>query len=626
MVTISQKKLVLCGGLVFLGFLALVVMAVGGFAAWLYNADLKPLIERQASNGLQRRVTVGAFKIGWSDPLVIEFSDLRVANASWGSVPEMVSIGHLSARIDVRALLRGVLRYESLHIEDASVVLERNPAGLGNWKFAGGGLGGPLAVLPKDRTQFPTLVDFTLDRGLVTYRTSSGKIILRIAMDRVLSQTASDETPITVRVDGAYNDVAATVDARMQSAAVLRSRGTPYGAKINIAGDGATTATFDGTMMDPLDFDGVRGPLTLAAPTLDTLLTLFGVNGAADLPLDIAGDLKRERDDWSLSTVSGKLAKTAFAGSFALHENGRGKADDISADLDSKALNIDAIARRLGYGKSAGDVASAPLQMDMTGVNLAAKLSVDQVTLAATRFAAVQLEGRLAAGDISMRSLAFSLAGGTFNAAGSLNQIEQGGRLRLTAFLSAAEANALAKLLGAGGGEIRGRLDGGATLDITGKTLGAALKTGRGAAIATMNNGDVSRDLIEKASADLRNLFRNGEGRVPVNCLLVAATLKNGLGIVSPLRLDSQEATLIGSGTVDLVGKRLDLKLQSDHDTTGFFARDIPLAVSGPFTRLAVTPMSDSDGPRLDKAESKAAVDALPTALRKLASGSPCAG
>jgi len=105
-------------------------------------------VERQASDGLQRRVTIGAFKVGWGDPLAIEFSDLRIANASWGSEPEVVRIGHLSALIDVHALLRGVLRYESLRIEDATIVLERDQAGAGNWKFANGGLGGGVAIVP----------------------------------------------------------------------------------------------------------------------------------------------------------------------------------------------------------------------------------------------------------------------------------------------------------------------------------------------------------------------------------------------------------------------------------------------------------------------------------------------
>jgi hypothetical protein len=126
-------------------------------------------------------------------------------------------------------------------------------------------------------------------------------------------------------------------------------------------------------------------------------------------------------------------------------------------------------------------------------------------------------------------------------------------------------------------------------------------------------------------SVDLRTLLRAGEGRVPVNCLLGVLTLKDGIGVLSPLRLDSQEATLAGAGSIDFAGQRLDLKLQSDHDTTGFFALDVPIAISGPFKRLAVTPLPGADGHWLDAPDGNAAVEALPASLHKLVNGSACA-
>jgi uncharacterized protein involved in outer membrane biogenesis len=620
----SGKKLAVRAAFALLGFLGLAVLAVGAFALWLSTADLKPILERQASDGLQRRVTIGAFKVSWADPLAIEVSDLRIANADWGSVPDMVRVGHLSGLIDVRALLRGVLRYENLRIEDLTVVLERDPAGIGNWKFAGGGLGGGLAIVPKNRTQFPTLIDFALARGLITYRTTSAKI-LRIALDRIVARAAGDDTPIALQGNGTYNDVAAKLDATFESSIALRDAGRPVGAKITIAGKD-TTLAFDGTMTEPVDFEGVRGPLTLEARTLNDLLKLFGVNATAKLPLAIAGDLKRDGDDWSLSKAAGKLAENTFTGALGLHEGSRGEPDDISADLAMKTLDLDGLTSALGHDKTKSDVAALPLRLDLNGVNLAAQLSADQVTLASRRFAAVKLDGKLAGGDVTLRGLAFALAGGTVSASGSLQQAKVGGHLALTAFLTEAAADAVAQLVGSDGGEIRGRLDGGVTLDMTGKTLGAALKTSHGAAIMTMTGGDVARELLERVSADLRTIFRAGEGRVPVTCLLSVLTLKDGIGLLSPLRLDSQEATLMGVGSIDFANKRLDLRLQSDHDTTGFFALDVPIAVKGPFTALAVAPLMGTDAHPLSATDGDAAMRALPAALHKLVSGSACAG
>ena len=439
------------------------------------------------------------------------------------------------------------------------------------------------------------------------------------------SQRAIPEAINPSEAFGFVNDVAAKLDATFESSVALRDAGRPVGAKIAIAGKD-TTLAFDGTLMEPVDFDGVRGPLTLEARKLDDLLKLFGVAAGAKLPLAIAGDLKRDGDDWSLSKASGQLAESSFSGALALHDGGRGAPDDIAADLAMKTLDLDGLMSELGHDKKKPDVATLPLQLDLTGVNLAAQLSSDQVTLAAKRFSAVRFDGKLAAGDVTLRALAFALAGGAVTASGSLEQGKAGGHLALTALLTMAEADALAQLLGAAGGEIRGRLNGGATLDMTGKTLGAALKTGRGSAIMTMNDGSVARDLIERVSVDLRSLFRSGEGRVPVNCLLGVLTLKDGTGVLSPLRLDSQEATLVGAGSIDFAGQRLDLRLQSDHDTTGFFALDAPIAVTGPFHNISVTPLLGGAEHRLDAADGNAAVAALPAALHKLVRGSDCAG
>jgi uncharacterized protein involved in outer membrane biogenesis len=379
-------------------------------------------------------------------------------------------------------------------------------------------------------------------------------------------------------------------------------------------------------MTEPVDFDGVRGPLTLEARALDDLLKLFGVDATAKLPLALVGDLKRDGDDWSLSKASGKLAESTLAGVLALHEGGRGEPDDITTDLAMKSLDLDGLMSGLGHGKKKQNVAALPLQLDLTGVNLAAQVSADQVRLATKRFSALRFDGRLAAGDVTLRALAFALAGGTVSASGSLQQTKAGGHLALTAFLTKAEAGALAQLVGSEGDEIRGGLDGGATLDMTGKTLGTALKTSRGAAIMTMTDGNVARDLLEQVSADLRTLFRAGEGRVPITCLLGVLTLRDGIGVLSPMRLDSQEATLVGAGSIDFAGKRLDLILKSDHDTTGFFALDVPIVVSGPFKALGVTPLPGADEHRLDEIKGNAAVEALPASLHKLARGSACAG
>src|SRR5690349_15048239 len=122
-------------GWVAIGLVALTLVSAAALAAWLANADLKPFVERHATESLGRKVTLGSFEVTWGDPLAVEIRDLTVANTSWGSDPEMIRVGKLSALLNVSPLLKGVLHYEKLRIADVKVVLERDQNGTGNWKY-----------------------------------------------------------------------------------------------------------------------------------------------------------------------------------------------------------------------------------------------------------------------------------------------------------------------------------------------------------------------------------------------------------------------------------------------------------------------------------------------------------
>src|SRR5579859_4244975 len=129
-------------------------------------------MELAATQMLDRRVSIGTLQIRWGNPLWLRLTDFRLANASWGSAPEMLRFDEVTAEVDLRALLHGVVQYDKLSLKNPLLVLERSGSGDANWRLTRGrtsGAGG-LAIIPKNRTQFPTLDDFTLDGGLLIFR------------------------------------------------------------------------------------------------------------------------------------------------------------------------------------------------------------------------------------------------------------------------------------------------------------------------------------------------------------------------------------------------------------------------------------------------------------------------
>jgi len=607
--------------LALVGLVVLLLLAVGAGALYLSQADLKPLVEREASEALGRTVTFGSFQVRWADPLHVDFTDLAIANAPWGSNPGMVRIGQFSAQLEVGPLLHGVLHYRQLRMSDVTVVLERDPAGIGNWKFGGSAGPGGLGLVPKNRTQFPTLIDFAGQRGLVTYRTRSGKV-LSIRLDRVAIASPGNETPVQLLAEGAYNDVPARLEATTESYAVLRDAAVPFGTRFTLAGPD-TDIAFNGTLQEPLDFEGARGELSIEARTLDDLIAAMGGKANADLPLTVAGILVRNGDHWSLDAAKGQLQQSDFSGTLALTEGKPKQPDDIALGLGFSDLDIDTLATTFGKTKGTTKFDALPLHPEgLSEVNATVAITASTLAIAGRKLRTVTLDGRLAGGDVTLKELSFALGGGTLSASGTLKGKDKDGRLALRVRLAKADIAALARELGATGDEIRGRLEAAARLSMSGPTVGVALKRSDGAAVLLMRDGQVAQSLIEQLSADLRGLFRERHEYVAVTCLLGVVTLKDGIGVISPLRLESREAIAIGGGKIDLARKRLDLTVRTERDSTSFFALDIPVRISGPLDNLSAAPLSGSDEDWLR--QPTAATEALPPDLQEMASGSAC--
>src|SRR5688500_5552800 len=395
-------------GIALAGLIVLLLLAVGAGALYLSRADLKPLVEREASEALGRRVSFGSCQVRWGDPLRIDFTDLSIANAPWGSKPVMVRIGQFSAQLEVGPLLHGVLHYRQLRMSDVTVVLERDPDGIGNWKFGGGAGPGGLGLVPKNRTQFPTLIDFAGERGLVTYRTRSG-IVLGIRLDRVAIASPGDETPVQLLAEGVYNDVPARLDATTESFAVLRDHDVPFGTRFTLAGPD-TDIAFNGTLQAPLDFEGARGELSIAARSLDDLVAAMGGTTKADLPLTVDGILVRNGDHWSLNAAKGQLQQSDFSGALALTEGKSKQPDDVALDLGFSILDVDAIAAVFGNAKGATDLDALPLPpAGLAAVNAMLDITASSLVVTGRTLRTVTLDGRLAGGDVTLRELGFAL-------------------------------------------------------------------------------------------------------------------------------------------------------------------------------------------------------------------------
>lgn len=605
----------------FLGLVAGILLLIGGGVWWLASADLKPWVEKLASDALDRKVTAEAFEIGWGDPIVLQIRNLKIANAPWGSEPDMIALSSLDAEIEPKSLWDGIPVYRQLRAAGLKVVLERDKSGEGNWKF-GGGSGsdaGGFALIPKNRTQFPTLLDMAMSDALVTYRTRSGNL-LRIKLDQVSIAAPNETDPVALVAKGAYNDTPLTLTAKTESFRALRDKTHPFATDLTIAGRTARI-DFTGTMMEPLDVEGVAGKLKLDAPELDNLLASFGSELEAKYPLVLEGDLTRQGDHWELTGAEGAIAGMKFTGSLILDEGRNGAPDDIAADLAFEELKVDTLLGESG-GADSGDWRQMALAApDDAGANLDAKLTARLLSYGDIKLADFSGKGHSANGELVLEKVDFGIAGGVVSAEAGLVTEGDTSRLTMATDVKGIDADRLAREMGASAGEITGKVDGLAAITTRGATLGAAATRAEGEILLGMTGGSIRESVIEMASTDLRTLFREEKGSAALRCFGLRVTLQDGQAFLRPLQLQADGATLEGSGRVDLKSGEINLRLESQRESSGFFALDLPIAIGGTFDSISAGLAEKGAGPgTLPPADPKR----LTPEMQQLMAGNAC--
>jgi uncharacterized protein involved in outer membrane biogenesis len=595
---------------------------VGGLLA---TVDLRLLAQQYVTHTLHRNLSIGALHIGWNNPLSVELRDVRLANATWGSEPNMVHVASISAKIDVMALLRGVLRYRELKLVNPYLLLEHTPAKGGNWRFGSGGSqsSGGVAIVPKNRNQFPTLVDFGVTNGEIVYKTAGG-FVLRLKFSDLTIHSHGDDQSVSVSANGVYDKTPVKLEAETDSFSALRNASIPFGAAFSLS-TASGKVDLHGTMTEPLDFEGAEGKLEMDIRNLREFAAIFGAEGPSENPAVLAGGFKRQGDRWEASNTTGKIGNSSLDGKLVLIEGGHGRPDQISVELDSPEVDLNQLLdSRSQAGKNERHPSEPSLDLEQKrDAIIDVRVGAQQVAVGKMRLADLKMHARLAPGQATLNQLRFAMAGGTIESSANVNDVAQGSHLVARTSILGLAIGEVAQLIGTKPGQIAGQVYGGIDLEMTGKTISDALRSSQSHAVIAMTQGLVARTLVEQASSDLRALFRKEQGETQLICLLAVLDLHDGVGMVSPLRLRTGEATLLGGGKVDLLEKRVSLFLRSDPSSTSIFSLDIPLQISGWLNELSIKPTT-GPLPSLESPHKNELLNDLPPGLREIAVQNAC--
>ncbi len=102
-----------------------VIVAVIALIAMTDFNQYRPLIADQVRQATGRNLEIkGRLGLALSLVPVVEISDVRFANAPWGSRPHMITLKRLEVRVRLLPLLSGAIEVERLILIEPDILLE----------------------------------------------------------------------------------------------------------------------------------------------------------------------------------------------------------------------------------------------------------------------------------------------------------------------------------------------------------------------------------------------------------------------------------------------------------------------------------------------------------------------
>ncbi len=570
-----------------------VLLAAGTAAAIIISTDLNEyrgvLAERiEAVTG--RPLTVrGDVGLAFSLTPTVVIGDASLANAGWGTRPDMATIERLEAQFGLMPLLFGRIEVRRLVLDGADILLETDPAGNGNWLFgeadvasnaAGNGAASPL----------PSFGDVVVERSTLRYRDGAAGTEWVVRVDRLTAHPEAGDDRIALALEGAFNALPLLLSGSVGALDLLH-QGSPYPIDLR-SRIGTTTLTARGVIPQVIATAGLPAlSLTAVGESLAELGPLFGTTLPPVGPYDFAVTLADSGDAYRIaariggSDLSGSVKATLgaprprFDGSFT------------STRLDLRDLGVD--SRDDTDQPDDGRLFSAePLPLDLlSAIDGHVTFAGQQVVRNSATLHDVRLELDLTDGRLSLAPFAAKLAGGSVSVSGTIDVAPPSPAVAVAASAQDVEADLLLGALGLGavigGGKANLALD----LQGSGASLRSIMAGLGGDASLEMAGGRINNGFARILLANLGELVSTGGtgGTSRLSCLVSRFHVVDGVATSRGLVLDTPGATIFGTGVIRLEPETIDMRFEPSAKQGSLAALAVPVHVHGPLVDPNVT-------------------------------------
>ncbi|MGY6272158.1 AsmA family protein [Achromobacter denitrificans] len=613
------------------GVALLVAVLAVGIATFDWNRA-KPMINERVSAAIGRPFAInGDLAVEWQRqpdeggwrawvpwPRVIA-NDISVGNAPWAKAPQFATLKRGEFSLAPLPLLRQRVVIRRIQLTEPAADLERLADGRANWEFTLPETGEPSPwVLDINEIGFDKgrvgLVDEVLKADLTVQVDPLGKPVpfADVAGAAFAGEDGGKAEPRDYvfgwKVAGKYKGLATKGEGRVGGMLALQDDTQPFPVQADVA-IGGTRAAVTGTLTDPANLGALDLRLKLSGASMAQLYPLTGVTLPDTPPYSTDGHLVAKLRNpggavFDYKGFNGKVGGSDLHGdiSFALGA----PRPKLTGKLSSRQLRMVDLGPLIGVpaGKVAGaetdKAKDAPAKPKGGKVLPTQAFRTDRwrdmdadVSLEAGRIvhdsklplSDLDAHVVLQDGRLTLDPLRFGMAGGSINSTVRLDgagtplsgRVElHARRLRLKQLFPATPA--MQKTLG--------ELNGDVAVSGTGNSVAALLGTATGDVKMLVNDGVISRSLMEIAGLNVGNYVVSklfGDDEVKINCGAADLEMKNGVMTPRVFVFDTENALISITGTADFKNEKIDMDITPDSKGFRIFSLRSPLYVRGTF-------------------------------------------
>lgn len=545
----------------------LLVLLVGGLlvaANYIDWNSYRPEVVRLVKEATGRDLKLGGdldFKLFPLPRIAAE--GLSFANAPWASPAAMLEANSLALTIAPQALLMGKIRLRSITLEQATLRLETDKNGHGNWEFRQSSDDGHSSDM------FKELARISIDGLKISWRPHAGKAG-EITVDNAWLARPLIAQGVKFNVNGSVDGNPVTLEGKIDSlGAFLRGKGlsgeitrSSPKLEIHLAGDFGRLPALDGLDIT-VKANGSRWPLLAVA---------YGLPAGDTPPWKTQFKLTSTANKWTVADFDAKAADSDITGGFSVLLGG--SRPKVQGRLGASTLDLTTFNQWMtGEISTTGDAETGshrffsdqPVRTGwMRAVDLDLQIKADSFL----------------SRDLSLENadIVIKLEDGKFD--GSADAEAFGGRVKAHLATQAVgdtleyrhrlelEDGDVAAITGRwsdpplleGKGSVQYAISG-AGRSVAGYMAGASgflrILVGEGTARAGLADR-AARGLLSKMFTAM--LAQEQKDQVRMNCLAADVEITEGVARFNVLVLDTDESTLVGTGTANLGSETWDMK------------------------------------------------------------------